>query len=324
MIARMRRAVAGLRRGWGSGPGEAAAAATSASPPRPASGAGPVPGSRADPSLDELLRDVERNKRRAGLTDTDPMTPLIDAMLRLAVHEHGTAQAVIRSNAELARATQDGIKDIGHALALAPEVGHAEAGRLRAAADGILATLQHDLGQAVIRSSNEALNWRSRAIDANTAAMIVVTLVICTLVAAGCGARGGWLLARSGILEIEDSLQAAFAQGPDAARTWADLMAWNPDLPGVLTGCRRYTSPGGDRKACTVAVWAERDHALVAPQASGTVTLEPTMTTGGRAPDPVTAVPARPAAPPKAQESPFGLGPLPQPNGPVQFGPARR
>lgn len=324
MIARMRRAVAGLRRGWGNGPGEAAAAATPASPPRPASGANPVFGSRVDPSLDELLRDVERNKRRAGLTDSDPMTPLIDAMLRLAVHEHGTAQDVIRSNAELTRATQDGIKDIGHALALAPEVRRAEAERLRAAAEGILATLHHDLGQAVIRSSSEALNWRSRAIDANTATMIVVTLVICVLVAAGCGARGAWLLARSSIVGTEDSLKAAFAQGPDAARIWADLMTWNPDLPVVLAGCRRYTSPGSDRKACTVAVWAERDHALMVPQASGTVTPELTMTTRGSAPDPVTAVPARPAAPPKTQESPFGLGAFPQPNGPVQFGPARR
>ena len=202
-------------------------------------------------------------------------------------------------------------------------MGHAEAGRLRAAADGILATLQHDLGQAVIRSSNEALNWRSRAIDANTATMLAVGLVFFMLVAAGCGARGAWLLARSGIVETEDSLQAAFAQGPDAARAWADLMAWNPDLPGVLAGCRRYTSAGTDRKACTVAVWAERDHALVVPPAPRFI-VAPAATDGGTESN-VVITPAQPAvSTPSPATTPFPLRDFPPPKGPVQFGPARR
>lgn len=319
MIARVRRAAAGLRRGWNNEPGKAAAAAHSASRPQQASG--PTPASGASPSLDELVRDVEHNKRRAGLIDTDPMTPLVDAMLRLAAHSHGTAQDVIRSNAEAARASQEGAKDIKHALALAREVGNAEAGRLRASADGLLATLQRDLGQAVIRSSNEALNWRSRAIDANTAALIVMTMVICILTSAGVGSRGGWLLARSGLLRTEDSLRAAFAQGPDAAQTWADLMAWNPDLPGALTSCQRQTAPGDDRKSCTIAVWAERDHALAALPAQRFITVEPAAAGGDARPN-VVITPAQP--PPAAPAAPFGLKDFPPPSGPVHFGPARR
>ncbi len=75
--------------------------------------------------------------------------------------------------------------------------------------------------------------------------MLRVALVGGILGAFGGGYWWGSSTADAAIHRTEAGLQAAFNQGPDAARTWLNLMTWNriDDALGAL-------SRQGDRLAC--------------------------------------------------------------------------
>jgi hypothetical protein len=79
-------------------------------------------------------------------------------------------------------------------------------------------------------------------------------------VAAACLGSGYWWGHRSAkavIAETETGLQTAFQNGPEAARQWWSLMAWN-DPRKALAKCQgQAVHVEGGRRACDVPLWIE-------------------------------------------------------------------
>jgi hypothetical protein len=87
--------------------------------------------------------------------------------------------------------------------------------------------------------------------------------------ALGGGYWWGSSTAQAAIHETEAGLQAAFNDGPEAARLWLALMLWN-DPTHALAQCSGYAGFVQDgRKACTVPLWIEKPVAAPPPRIGG-------------------------------------------------------
>ena len=134
--------------------------------------------------------------------------------------------------------------------------------------DGTL-TLSQTIGEARRPLTKEELATLERAATrgfANQAAAFVRAQNLRTALIAGGVLVGGIVLAGGGgywwghrsakavIAETETGLQTAFQNGPEAAREWWSLMAWN-DPRKALAECKLSVQAG--RRACQVPLWIE-------------------------------------------------------------------
>ena len=311
MIRRIRRAFAGLRRGWRGGPeGDpripaAPVLATSAL----LSGASQA--GQSGPELERLLRAVQDSKRRAGLIDSDPMTPLIDTQVQLVAHLCRSSQAGLQSDHDLKTLLGRVVPLIERLIAMVSWLSR-ELGDTQNALQNWQGA-RPERGRAVRWEGWDLVIRPSVALVSVVAVGLALVLVVfitrASAMAEGLAAGRATVLAE--VQEIDDGLRSAFHQGPLAARDWLSLMRWNP-LGQALANCKgEAVVLQGDRRYCKIPLWIEA--ALPETDPPSLVPVGPE--TSGRPKTP---------PPPPPEESGFERFLRPPPPGPVQFGPARR
>jgi hypothetical protein len=205
-------------------PPPAAAAGSQAALPPP-DGAAPGEADMADP--------VERMRaaaRQAGIDDDGPLTPLLEAFMLTLARLGGITDRNARVSADHAAA-------LAAALDQARQAADAETARFHARLDAVKAETIRDVANHIARSADAALTRRVRVFDRNSALIAAAVLVGSILAAAAGGYWWGDSSATSAIRETEAGLQAAFNDGPTAARDWLNLMTWN-NPERALAQCR--------------------------------------------------------------------------------------
>ena len=210
----------------------------------------PAPAVSGQPDMAELVAQMRIAARQAGIDDDGPLTPLLDAMM-LTLERLG---ALTDRNA---RITTEHAAALSTALRDARQAADAETQRFYASLEAAKAKTVRDIADHIARSADAALTRRVRVFDRNTALTAAAVLAGGILIALGGGYGWGSLTALAGIHETEASLRVAFDNGPQAARTWLDLMLWN-DPANALARCRgSAVSIQGGRRACQVPLWID-------------------------------------------------------------------
>ena len=212
------------------------------------------------PDMAELVARMRIAARHAGIDDDGPLTPLLDAIM-LTLERLG---ALTDRNA---RITTDHAAALDIALRDARQSADAETQRFYARLEAAKAQTVRDVAHHIARSADAALTRRVRVFDRNTALIAAAVLAGGILAAFGGGYWWGSSTALAAVRETEAGLQAAFNDGPHAARTWLDLMLWN-DPDKALAQCfGNAVSIQDGRRACGVPLWIEK---LPSPPPPGT------------------------------------------------------
>jgi hypothetical protein len=214
----------------------------------------PPPDGATAPGETDMAELVERMRaaaRQAGIDDDGPLTPLLEALMLTLTRLGGLTDRNARISADHAAA-------LAAALNQARQAADAETERFHARLDAAKAETVRDVANHIARSADAALTRRVRVFDRNSA-LIAAAVLVGSILAAGLG--GYWWgnsSATAAIHETEVGLQAAFSDGPSAARDWLNLMTWN-DPAQALAQCRGDSILiQGGRRACTVPLWIEK------------------------------------------------------------------
>jgi hypothetical protein len=236
--------------------GSAAAAGSHPALPAPADGTtGP-----GQPEMEELVARMRIAAREAGIDDDGPLTPLLDTLMLTL----GRLGALTDRNARISTGHAEALAAV---LTRARQSAEAETARFHASLESAKAETVRDVADHIARSADAALTRRVRVFDRNTALLAAAVLTGSILAALAGGYWWGSSSATAAFRVTEAGLQAAFADGPGAARDWLNLMTWN-DPRQALARCR------GDavaiqygRRACGVPLWIEKP--VTAPPRSG-------------------------------------------------------
>jgi len=235
-------------------------------PPAPAAGsqaALPPPDGATAPGEADMADLVERMRtaaHQAGINDDGPLTPLLEAFMLTLTRLGGLTDRNAQISADHAAA-------LAAALDQARQAADAETARFHARLDAVKAETIRDVAHHIARSADAALTRRVRVFDQNSALIAAAVLVGSILAAAAGGYWWGNNSATSAIRETEIGLQAAFNDGPTAAREWLNLMTWN-DVIHSLSLCHGDSiSIQQGRRACMVPLWIEKP---VSPPPPGT------------------------------------------------------
>jgi hypothetical protein len=235
----------------------AAAAGSQAALPPPNGAAAP-----GEADMAELVARMRAATRQAGIDDDGPLTPLLEAFMLTLTRLGGLTDRNARISADHAAA-------LVAALDQARQAADAETGRFHARLDAAKAETVRDVANHIARSADAALTRRVRVFDRNSA-LIAAAVLVGSILAAGLG--GYWWgnsSATAAIHETEVGLQAAFNNGPTAARDWLNLMTWN-DSEQALAQCHGDSVViQGGRRACTVPLWIEKPISPPPPQTGG-------------------------------------------------------
>jgi hypothetical protein len=214
------------------------------------------------PDMAELVARMRIAARQAGIDEDGPLTPLLEAIM-LTLERLG---ALTDRNA---RITTEHAAALATALTLARQSANAETDRFYASLEAAKAETVRDVAHHIARSADAALTRRVRVFDRNTSLIAAAILVGGILGAFGGGYWWGSSSAQAAIRETEAGLQAAFNDGPLAARTWLDLMTWN-DPTTALAQCRGDAVSIQDRRrACMVPLWIEKSPSPPPPGPGG-------------------------------------------------------
>lgn len=210
---------------------------------------GAAAGSEAD--MAELVARMRAAARQAGIDDDGPLTPLLEALM-LTLTRLGSLTD------RNARISLDHAAALAIALDQARQAADAETTRFQARLDAAKAETIRDVANHIARSADAALTRRVRVFDRNTALIAAAVLVGSILAATAAGYWWGDSSATAAIQETEAGLQAAFSNGPEAARDWLNLMTWN-DPQQALAQCRGdAVSIQSGRRGCMVPLWIEK------------------------------------------------------------------
>ncbi|TGD94591.1 hypothetical protein [Methylobacterium nonmethylotrophicum] len=180
------------------------------------------------------------------------MAPLVEALARTVVY-------LGQQRSALALTAEDVTGRLGGLLLDGREFADAEADRFRAECQAAEAETVRRLSTVLADTAERALTDRVRALDRRTAVLVGLAVAGALIL----GISGGWWAgdrsARAEITTIEDSVRAAFREGPGAAALWTDLMRWN-DPKAALATCREAGEIliQGGRRACRIPFWIER------------------------------------------------------------------
>ncbi|HUB16052.1 MAG TPA: hypothetical protein VMB34_29165 [Acetobacteraceae bacterium] len=221
---------------------------------------GAAPTGEAD--MAELVARMRAAARQAGIDDDGPLTPLLETfMLTLA-----RLGALTDRNA---RITTEHAAALAATLGQARRAADAETERFHAHLDAAKAKTVRDVAIHIAHSADDALARRVRVFDRNSTLIAAAVLVGSILAAAAGGYWWGNSAATAAIRETESGLQAAFNNGPTAARDWLNLMTWN-DVTHSLSLCHGDSiSIQQGRRACMVPFWIEKPVSPPPPQTGG-------------------------------------------------------
>ncbi len=232
--------------------------------------AGPLPALPApdgasasgQPDMAELVARMRVAARQAGIDEDGPLTPLLDAIM-LTLERLGVLTD------RNARITTEHAAALANALSLARQSANAETDRFYTSLEAAKAETVRDVAHHIARSADAALTRRVHVFDRNTALIAAAVLVGGILGAFAGGYWWGNSSAQAAIRETETGLQAAFNDGPKAARDWLDLMTWN-DPENALAQCSgNAVSVQHGRRACGVPLWIEKPVAPPPPRTGG-------------------------------------------------------
>lgn len=187
------------------------------------------------------------------------MAPLVETVAH-AVEVVGEQAAAL---VDVGNRTVDGLRLV---LEEGRETAEAEAKRFRAECAAAEVETVGRLSGAIADASARAFDGRVHAIDRRTAALVTLGMVGALVV----GVAGGWwsgvATTRAAIAETEVGLRAAFREGPEAARLWLDLMAWN-DPRLALERCRDGGQLGEERgrRTCRLLMWVSAPPTIPTP-----------------------------------------------------------
>ena len=204
----------------------------------------------SDPEVERLVDEIREAARKSGMRSDDPLMPLLTAYVKAI---RLMAERTARSD----QVAEQASRRIIEAIQQAHRAADAETERFKASLSVSESETIRRVADAIAVSAEKALTRRVRVFDRNTAYAAAGVLFA---VAASCFGGGYWWghhAATTSIHETEVGLQAAFADGPDVAQKWLDLMTWN-SLPGALAQCTgTSTTIEHGRRECDVPLWTE-------------------------------------------------------------------
>jgi len=225
-----------------------------ASPPPPAAIT-----SSEQAEMAALVAQLRTAARQAGLDDDGPLTPLLEALM-LVLDRLGTLSD------RNARTSDEHVAGIHQALTVAREAADAETARFRASLEATKADVIRSVARNIAESADAALARRVRVFDRNSALLAAGVLFGSVLAAFGVGYWHADSAATTAIHETETGLQAAFNDGPEAARDWLNLMTWN-NIRDALAQCHGDSlSIQYGRRACMLPLWIEKPVPAPPPQ----------------------------------------------------------
>jgi hypothetical protein len=214
-----------------------------------------------DDNTERLVAKLRDAARQAGLRRDDPMAPLVVGLIHTIRH---LGERTARSD----RITTIASRRIADVIGESRRAADAEAARFRLELSRVEADTVQRIAAAIVDTANVALTRRVRTLDRNSAYLAALALFAVAAVCLAGGERWGHSRAAASVYEAETALQSALLDGPDTARLWTQLMAWN-DLRGSLTACnaapaRNHVQDG--RRFCDVPLWIEKRPNRQAPQ----------------------------------------------------------
>ncbi len=209
-------------------------------------------GASLQTTLAQLLEELRRAAKRAGVVENSPLAPMISAFV-LVLEWLGACIAELRGiSVEYGSQALQRLQAIRAAdeAATTRMQTQMEAAKVR-----ILHDFRHDLARDFDKLT--AGRVRSEIWKISLVAALVLTASIATSLAVGY--RWGRAGAEASIHETESRLIAAFRDGLPGASHWVGLMSWN-DVMLALEQCHErpgLVSVQHDRRACYVPLWIE-------------------------------------------------------------------
>lgn len=193
-------------------------------------------------AFEQSLAGLRDSAQLARLTD-DPAAPALEALVRLFAVSARQFQVRDRERKEIAMSME----------VRARRIAEDATAQIQASGTAIIERLAPELSRLVDRSLRQRL-WSVRLkILAATAGMAVALSIACFGIGYGMAYKAG---RNDGLLDAR-TIAAAMATGPQAAASWAQLMADN-DPVQAMKACRRQVSAGGDgRRYCAMPVWLD-------------------------------------------------------------------
>lgn len=211
-------------------------------------------GTVSAPILAEAVRmgrAIRDAAREAGVQPGDPMAPLVEAIARAVVFL-GHQRAALAATAEGVTERLDAI------LAAGRETADAETARFRAECQATEAETVSSLSAALADAAAAAFTDRVRAMNRRTAAMVALSVVGALVLGVVVGWWAGDRSAHVNITATEESVRAAFREGPAAAAVWVRLMRWNdPKAAMAVCGEPSQIIIQGGRRGCWFPFWIE-------------------------------------------------------------------
>ncbi|MGE4482934.1 hypothetical protein [Acidocella sp.] len=205
----------------------------------------------------KLIADFNRSAQLAGLKG-DPLYPLLEitlASLKLQWRLHDQAVRYFRdASGRLDRQYHETIQRTGLVLK-----------RGEQALESRQVAIVEQIAPKIAANVNDAIRRHAKTMQWRTLGGWGIAVLALALLPSAFAYTTGLSTGRAEGEIAGQTIQAAMKGGPDAAATWATLMANNDPRP-EMTACRKAISTGEDgRHFCTMPVWLDRPTAAPQP-----------------------------------------------------------
>jgi len=251
----------------------------------------------SDPEVDQLLGDLQKTARAAGIGPEDPLAPLLATfacLIRLTAERNARSDhAVIEASRGFVEAQQLGEQ----VLYAKVQYIHSEANRMR-----IQTT--REIGAEIAQLTEKAQTRRARVLDRNSMFTITSAIVLAILVALGGGYGWGRSVTTGKIDAVVGSMQLSLGNRLIDARALAALAERNP-LADEIHACassqyKTWIDAAG-RSVCAMSVYLDQPPVPLAP------------------PSPPSSIAYQDPPASAATSSPAWVFPGAPPTGPVKF-----
>lgn len=208
----------------------------------------------SDPEVEQLLGDLQRGARAAGIGPEDPLAPLLATFACLI---RVTAERNARSDHAVLEASRGFVE----AQQLSEQVLHAEVKYIYSEANRMRIQTTREIGAEVAQLTEKAQTRRARVLDRNFMFTIASGIVVAILVALGGGYGWGRSITIGEINTVVGDVQLSLGHRLVDAKALAALAERNP-LADEIHSCasRLYSTwtDDGGRWVCAMSVYLDQ------------------------------------------------------------------
>lgn len=227
--------------------------------------ASPPPGlASSDPEVEQLLGDLQRAARAAGIGPEDPLAPLLATFACLISVTAGR-------NARSDHAVLEASRGFVEGLQLNEQVLHAQVKYIHSEANRTRIQTTREIGAEIAQLTEKAQTQRARVLDRNSMFTIAGGIVVAIMVAVGGGYGWGRSITTGEIDAVVGDVHLSLGNRLIEARALAALAERNP-LADEIHACassqyKTWTDAAG-RSVCAMSVYLDQPPVPLAPPSS--------------------------------------------------------